>query len=114
MVSLLLIELLSLTCHPLVHTFSSTNQHSLHALLLSPGPHTGQASADPAEDVVDDHDAAVDEEEEDDEDEVLVEEDQIQATVGISSMFASVSADEDVSAKLLLCCSSGWWRRRRG
>lgn len=54
------------------------------SVLLSPWPHTGHVSADAAEDVVDDHDAAVDEEEEDDEDEVLVEEDQMQATVCIS------------------------------
>lgn len=44
------------------------------------------ANADSAEDVADDHDAAVDEEEEEDDDddgeeEVLVEEDQIRSTV---------------------------------
>lgn len=51
--------------------------------------HAGHVSADAAEDVVDDHDAAVDEEEEDDEDEVLVEEDQMQATVCIASVLDS-------------------------
>lgn len=57
---------------------------SLILSLFCPPHHTGHVSADPAEDIVDDHDAAVDEEEDDDEDEVLVEEDPMQATVSIS------------------------------
>lgn len=72
--------------------------------MLSPAPHTGHVSADAAEDVVDDHDAAVDEEEDDDEDEVLVEEDQMQAMVCIASIFVSNFAKTRLcSAKSVDC-----------
>lgn len=94
--------------------FPWTNQHPSHALLRPPAPHTGHVSADTAEDVVDDHDAAVDEEEEDDEDEVVIEEDQMQATVCISSIFASSLASLGcVLLNCLLRSSSGRRRRRR-